>query len=205
MKASLWCAAALALTGPVLAKESPMERSPTTNPPPAAAQATFAGGCFWCMEAVFEQIPGVTKVTSGYTGGRIDRPTYKQVCGGGTGHAEAIRIEFDPAKTDYGKLLDVFWNAHDPTQLNRQGHDVGEQYRSVIYYHDDAQKAAAEASLKRVQTALGPARKVVTGIEPAGTFFEAEGYHQDYYRNNREAPYCRSVIQPKLRKLQLNP
>lgn len=208
MKTTLgWVAVAMTAVaaGMGAAKEPSMTNSTPAKPPPAAAMATFAGGCFWCMEAVFEQIPGVLRVTSGYTGGRVENPDYKQVCHGGTGHAEAIRIEYDPAKTRYEQLLDVFWSAHDPTQLNRQGNDIGEQYRSVIYAHDDAQFAAAEASLRRIQAALGPGKKVVTAVERAGPFYEAEGYHQDYYRNNREAPYCRGVIAPKLKKLNLKP
>ena len=196
--------AAGALAAPA-AKEAAMKEATPRAAAPARALATFAGGCFWCTEAVFEQVPGVVKVTSGYTGGRVDNPDYEQVCRGGTGHAEAIRIEFDPTKVRYEQLLDVFWKAHDPTQLNRQGNDVGDQYRSAIFVHDEAQRAAAEASLRRVQTALGPRRKVVTVIEPAGVFHEAEGYHQDYYRNNRGAPYCRLLIAPKLEKLKLQP
>ncbi|MFH0907873.1 MAG: peptide-methionine (S)-S-oxide reductase MsrA [bacterium] len=167
--------------------------------------AIFGGGCFWCMEAVFEQIPGVMKVTSGYTGGRVKNPSYRDVTGGDTGHAEAIQIEFDPAQVAYGKLLEVFWAAHDPTQLNRQGNDVGEQYRSVIFYKGEAQKKAAQASKEEVAASGHYAKPIVTGIEPAGIFYPAEGYHQEYYRNNRTQPYCQFVIRPKLEKLGLKP
>lgn len=167
--------------------------------------AIFGGGCFWCVEAVFEQIPGVTKVTSGYTGGRVKNPTYKEICAGDTGHAEAIKIDFDPATITYEKLLDVFWTAHDPTQLNRQGNDVGEQYRSVIFYEGDAQRAAAKASKEKIAASGHFSKPIVTGIEPAGIFYPAESYHQGYYRNNREQGYCQFVIRPKLEKLGLAP
>jgi len=167
--------------------------------------AIFGGGCFWCMEAVFEQIPGVTKVTSGYTGGRVKNPDYHQVSEGDTGHAEAIKIDFDPSKVTYEKLLEVFWDAHDPTQLNRQGNDVGEQYRSVIFYEGDGQKKAAQASKEKVAASGHYAKPIVTGIEPAGIFYPAESYHQGYYRNNREQGYCQFVIRPKLEKLGLKP
>jgi peptide-methionine (S)-S-oxide reductase len=166
-------------------------------------RATFAGGCFWCVEAVFEQTPGVKRVVSGYTGGHVKNPTYAQVCGGDTGHAEAIDVEFDPAEVSYERLLDIFWEAHDPTQLNRQGNDVGTQYRSAIFYHGDAQKNAAEASKKKLSDRGAYKGAIVTQIEPAGEFFPAEDYHQEYYRNNRGQPYCQFVIRPKLKKLGL--
>ena len=161
--------------------------------------ATFGGGCFWCMEAVFQRIPGVVSVASGYAGGKTENPTYKQVCTGETGHAEVIQIEFDHAKTSYEKLLETFWEAHDPTTLNRQGHDVGDQYRSVIFYHNDAQKAAAEKS--KAAAAKNFSDPIVTQIVPLKKFFKAEGYHQDYFRTNPNAGYCRMVIKPKLDKL----
>jgi peptide-methionine (S)-S-oxide reductase len=166
-------------------------------------KATFGGGCFWCMEAVFEQIPGVKKVTSGYTGGRVKDPSYEAVSAGDSGHAEAIEIEFDPAVTSFDKLLDIFWEAHDPTQLNRQGNDVGEQYRSVIFYHSDEQKAAAKASKEKLAASGHYSKPIVTPIQPAETFYPAEMYHQEYYRNNRSQPYCQFVIRPKLKKLGL--
>ncbi|HEY8241605.1 MAG TPA: peptide-methionine (S)-S-oxide reductase MsrA [Kiritimatiellia bacterium] len=167
--------------------------------------ATFGGGCFWCMEAVFEQIPGVAKVTSGYTGGHVKSPSYHDVTSGDTGHAEAIQIEFDPQVTSFDKLLDVFWDAHDPTQLNRQGNDVGEQYRSVIFYHSDEQKKTAQASKEKLAASGHYSKPIVTPIQAADTFFPAEKYHQEYYRNNRSQPYCQFVIRPKLEKLGLKP
>lgn len=176
-----------------------------TMPESKTETAIFGGGCFWCMEAVFEQIPGVKKVTSGYTGGRVKNPSYHQVSDGDTGHAEAIKIDFDPGQVGYEKLLDVFWAAHDPTQLNRQGNDVGEQYRSVIFYEGDAQKKAAQASKEKVEASGHYTKPIVTGIEPAGIFYPAEDYHQEYYRNNRTQPYCQFVIRPKLEKLGLAP
>src|SRR5436309_811275 len=162
--------------------------------------ATFGGGCFWCMEAVFERVQGVKSVTSGYAGGSMPDPTYKQVCSDDTGHAEAIQIDFDPAKVSYEQLLEVFWAAHDPTTLNRQGADEGTQYRSVIFYYDDAQKVAAEKSKAAAQKEFGG--NVVTEIKPLAKFYPAESYHQDYYRNNTHAPYCMMVITPKLKKLE---
>jgi peptide-methionine (S)-S-oxide reductase len=165
-----------------------------------AATATFGGGCFWCTEAVFERVEGVKSVTAGYAGGDTPSPTYKQVCSGETGHAEVIQIEFDPAKVSYEQLLEVFWAAHDPTQLNRQGADTGTQYRSIILYHDDRQKAAAEKSLAAAQKEFGG--RIVTEIKPLTKFYPAENYHQDYYRQNSSAPYCSVVIAPKLKKLK---
>lgn len=161
--------------------------------------ATIGGGCFWCMEAVFERLPGVKSVTSGYAGGHTDFPTYEQVCAHTTGHAEVIQIEFNPAVISYEKLLDMFWEAHDPTTLNRQGADVGDQYRSVIFYSDDAQKAAAEKS--KAAAAKNFSKPIVTVIEPLKKFYKAEAYHQDYFRTNPNAGYCRVVIKPKLDKL----
>jgi peptide-methionine (S)-S-oxide reductase len=161
--------------------------------------ATLAGGCFWCTEAVFERLPGVKSVASGYTGGQSEKPTYQEVCSGATGHAEAIQVEFDPAKISYAKLLETFWEAHDPTTLNRQGADSGTQYRSAIFYHSDAQKQAAEQS--KAAAARNFSKPIVTEIVPLKKFYKAEGYHQDYFRNNANAGYCRMVIKPKLDKL----
>ena len=176
----------------------------TTNASAKTELATFAGGCFWCMEAVFEQMPGVSKVVSGYTGGRTKNPTYREICAHGTGHAEAIQITFDPAKTSYDELLHIFWQAHDPTQLNRQGNDVGDQYRSAIFYHNEAQKKAAEASKADAAKSGKYKDPIVTLVEPAVTFYPAEAYHQSYYRLNKDSnPYCRLVIQPKLKKMGL--
>ena len=172
-------------------------------PPAPTETATFAGGCFWCIEEIFRQQPGVLKVVSGYTGGETKNPTYREVCTGDTGHAEAIQISFDPQRISFADLLAVFWKAHDPTQLNRQGADVGTQYRSAIVTHSEAQAAAAQAA-KAAETASGRhARPIVTEIVPASVFYPAEDYHQEYYRQNKRAPYCRAVIQPKLKKLGL--
>ena len=162
--------------------------------------ATFGGGCFWCMEAVFERLPGVKSVTSGFAGGRTANPTYEQVCTGTTGHAEVTQIEFDPANISYEKLLEVFWQAHNPTTLNQQGADEGTQYRSIILYHDEAQKVAAEKSKAAAQKNFK--RPIVTEIVPFTKFYRAEGYHQAYYDNNSSAPYCQVVIAPKLEKLE---
>jgi peptide-methionine (S)-S-oxide reductase len=162
--------------------------------------ATFGGGCFWCLEAVFERVDGVKSVTSGYAGGAMPNPDYKEVCSGDTGHAEVIQIEFDPAKVTYEKLLEVFWAAHDPTTMNRQGADEGTQYRSVILYQDDAQKKAAEKSKADEQKEFRS--PIVTQIVPLEKFYPAEQYHQDYYRNNPHAGYCLMVISPKLKKLE---
>ena len=172
-------------------------------PPAPTETATLAGGCFWCIEEIFRQQPGVLKVVSGYTGGTVQNPTYAQVSAGKTGHAEAIQISFDPQKITYDKLLEVFWTAHDPTQLNRQGADVGPQYRSAIFTHSEAQQILARTSLEAENGSGRHARKIVTEIVPAGVFYPAEDYHQEYYRNNKRAPYCRAVIQPKLKKLGL--
>ena len=173
------------------------------TPPRPAETATFAGGCFWCIEEIFRQQPGVSKVVSGYTGGTTPNPTYREVCGGDTGHAEAIQITFDPQTISYEKLLEVFWAAHDPTQLNRQGADIGTQYRSAIFTHSAAQAAAARAALAAENQSGHFSRPIVTEITPAGVFYPAEDYHQEYYRLNKRAPYCRMVIQPKLKKLGL--
>ncbi len=163
-------------------------------------QATFGAGCFWCTEAVFERLDGVHSVVAGYAGGTTVNPTYKEVCSGTTGHAEVAQITFDPAKISYEELLNVFWHAHDPTTLNRQGADEGTQYRSVIFYYDEKQKAAAEKSKADVQANF--AKPIVTYIEPLKQFYTAENYHQDYYKNNPQAPYCTFVIRPKLEKLK---
>ncbi len=194
-------AAAPALAQPNAPAPRPGEDAMTAPAP--TETATFAAGCFWCIEEIFRQQPGVFKVTSGYTGGTVPDPTYAQVCDGDTGHAEALRIEFDPQKISFEKLLALFWKAHDPTQLNRQGADVGTQYRSAIFTHSDGQLAAAQTSRDAENKSGRHARPIVTEIAPAGKFYPAEDYHQGYYRNNRNAPYCRFVIQPKLKKLGL--
>ncbi|MBI4179819.1 peptide-methionine (S)-S-oxide reductase MsrA [bacterium] len=165
------------------------------------ARATFGGGCFWCLEAVFEQLPGVDDVTSGYAGGKHPQPTYEDVCAGTTGHAEVVQVAYDPAKISYEQLLDVFWQCHDPTTPDRQGADEGTQYRSVILYHDEKQKKLAEKSLRAAEKLFKD--PIVTEIVPLKEFHPAEDYHQDYYRGNRGAPYCQVVIRPKLRKMNL--
>ena len=163
--------------------------------------AVLAGGCFWCTEAVFLDIAGVSKVESGYTGGFQDNPTYREVCSGNTGHAEAIRIGFDPAVIGYGDLLDIFFATHDPTQLNRQGNDVGTQYRSAIFPQDDAQDAEARAAIVRNQT--DQSAPIVTAIEPKATWYPAEDNHQDYWATEGQRnPYCMAIIPPKLAKLR---
>jgi peptide-methionine (S)-S-oxide reductase len=161
--------------------------------------ATIGGGCFWCFEAVYQRIPGVISVTSGYSGGAIKDPTYEQVCSGSTGHAEVVQIEFDPAKVSFAKILETFWKAHDPTTLNRQGNDAGTQYRSVIFYHSPEQQRLAEESIRKVQPAFDD--PIVTEVNPFTAFYKAEAYHQKYYQNNANQPYCRFVIQPKLDKI----
>ncbi len=163
--------------------------------------ATFGGGCFWCTEAVFQQVKGVEKIVSGYTGGTVPgKPTYREVCSGLTGHAEVIQITFDPAVISYEDLVIIFLTTHDPTTLNRQGGDVGTQYRSVIYYHDKAQKDIAEIVIKDLQSYFD--NPIVTEISSIGTFHAAEEYHQNYYANNQNQGYCSFVITPKLSKLR---
>jgi len=163
--------------------------------------ATLAGGCFWCVEAVFKDLVGVSAVESGYIGGQTINPTYREVCGGETGHAEAIRVIFDPAAISYGDLLDIFFHTHDPTQLNRQGNDVGTQYRSAIFPHSPEQEAQARAAIARAQPDWP--QQIVTTIEPLGTWYPAEDYHQQYWeREGTRNPYCLAVIPPKLQKLR---
>lgn len=163
--------------------------------------ATLAGGCFWCVEAVFDDVIGVSDVESGYIGGHVDNPSYKQVCGGDTGHAEAVRIRFDPAVISYDDVLDIFFHIHDPTQLNRQGNDVGPQYRSAVFPHSAEQEAAARAAIARVGGELP--QPVVTTIEPLATWYPAEDYHQEYFeREGSRNPYCMAVVAPKLHKFR---
>lgn len=164
--------------------------------------AVLAGGCFWCIEAVFERLEGVQSVEAGYAGGTTENPTYDEVSSGTTGHAEVARITFDPAVISYEKLLEVFWSAHDPTTLNRQGADVGTQYRSAIFWTTPQQKAAAERSLAEARKLFS--ERIVTELRPLERFYKAEEYHQDYFRNHPNAPYCTFVIKPKLHKLKLD-
>jgi len=165
-------------------------------------KAIFGGGCFWCMEAVFNRVEGVVEVESGYAGGETNNPTYREVCTGETGHAEVIQVIYDKNQISYGELLDVFWQAHDPTTLNRQGQDIGTQYRSIILVQGDEQKSIADSSKKMVGIKGEFKDAVVTEIELLKEFYHAEKYHQDYFRDNRSAGYCRLVISPKIKKLQ---
>lgn len=187
-----------------LAAYSQEKHSPQSNANmnPDQAVATFGNGCFWCTEAIFQRLNGVEKVESGYAGGRVKNPTYKEVCSGITGHAEVIQITFNPSKISYEELLEVFWQTHDPTTLNRQGADVGTQYRSVIFYHTPEQKRSAELYKKKLDESGAFNSPIVTEISPFTEFFKAEDYHQNYYNLNGSAPYCSYVIQPKLDKFK---
>src|SRR6201985_515714 len=169
---------------------------------PKTDTATFATGCFWCTEAKFQQLNGVVKVTSGFTGGHVANPTYKEVCTGTTGHAEACNIVFDPAKITYDELIAAFFVAHDPTQLNRQGNDVGTQYRSAIFYHNATQKQKAEYYIAKLNQEKAYKSKIVTEVVPYTVFYKAEDYHQNYFNQNKGQPYCRYVIQPELDKFK---
>ncbi|MDN4186635.1 MAG: peptide-methionine (S)-S-oxide reductase MsrA [Dehalococcoides mccartyi] len=164
--------------------------------------AVFGGGCFWCMEAVFSRLSGVLKVEPGYAGGTLPNPTYQQVCAGDTGHAEVVKLEFDPALVSYTDLLDIFFQMHDPTTPNRQGQDIGTQYRSVIFYTTPAQKVQAEETIKKLDESAGFPGRIVTGVLPLAKFYPAEDYHRQYYASHSRQPYCRFVIQPKLDKLK---
>jgi peptide-methionine (S)-S-oxide reductase len=159
--------------------------------------AYVGGGCFWCIEAVFTRIEGIVSAVSGYAGGNVENPTYRQVSTGTTGHAEVVKLTYDPDLISYGEILDIFWQAHDPTTLNRQGADIGTQYRSIILYENEEEREAAEKSRAKISNA-------VTEIVPLEVFYEAEDYHQDYYKQNTSAGYCRLVITPKLKKLGLD-
>ena len=164
--------------------------------------ATLAGGCFWCLEAVYDEIKGVHSVESGYTGGHVDNPSYRAVCGGDTGHAEAVQIHFDPSVVSYRDLLNVFFAIHDPTTLNRQGADVGTQYRSAIFYHDEEQKKVAEDLIKDLNAQKIWDKPIVTEVTKLDKFFMAEDYHQEYFVNNRYQPYCMAVVAPKVSKFR---
>ena len=165
------------------------------------ATATLAGGCFWCTEAIFQRLKGVTAVIPGYAASRIETPSYEQVCSGKTGAAEAIQVTYDPSVISYEKLLEIFWHVHDPTTLNRQGNDIGTQYRSAIYYHDDEQQRIALVSKEALEKSGTYQKPVVTEIVPFTNFYPAEDYHKDYYDRNRYQPYCQAVIDPKVKKL----
>ncbi len=166
--------------------------------------ATFAGGCFWCTEAVFLRIEGVEKVVSGYTGGTIKNPSYKEICTGRTGHAEAVQVFYDADKVSFQDLLEIFFATHDPTTLNRQGNDVGTQYRSAIFYADDLQKTTAQQVIELLDKQGIFGRPIVTEVTPLDVFYKAEDHHQEYYDNNSAQPYCQVIIDPKIRKLRKN-
>jgi peptide-methionine (S)-S-oxide reductase len=190
------------------------QKAPTTKPTKKMDQvttinnekmdtATFANGCFWCTEAIFEELKGVASAVSGYTGGHTENPTYKEVCNGTTGHAECIQITFDPSIISYDELLEVFWKTHDPTTLNRQGNDIGTQYRSAIFYHSEEQKQKAAHYKKELDESGAWSNPIVTEISPFTIFYPAENYHQQYFEVNGDAnPYCQFVIQPKLEKFR---
>ena len=186
----IYAATALLLVSSLHAESEPMKTE----------KATLGGGCFWCVEAAYERLPGVLAVTSGYAGGRTENPTYEQIGTGQTGHAEVVQIEYDPGKLSYQKIIDLFWEAHDPTTLNRQGADVGTQYRSIILTANDEEKTMAEASRSRAQA--GFSSPIVTEIVPLEKFYPAEDYHQDFYRENPMHPYNLAVTRPKLKKFQ---
>jgi peptide-methionine (S)-S-oxide reductase len=164
--------------------------------------ATLAGGCFWCLEAVYKDLRGVERVVSGYTGGQVPNPTYRQVCNGTTGHAEVVQITFDPEAVSFRELLEVFFTIHDPTTLNRQGADVGTQYRSAVFYHTPAQRETAEAVIKELDAAHVWDSPIVTEVMPLDVFYTAEDHHQDYFENNPSQPYCRAVVAPKVSKFR---
>jgi len=197
---------------PALANCEPAKKMPANakaraempKVPEGMEAATLGAGCFWCTEAVYQKLDGVLSVTSGYTGGKVDKPTYEEICTGGTGHAEVVVVVFDPKKITYERILAWFWDLHDPTTLNRQGNDVGTQYRSAIFYHSEEQKKVAEASKKAAQANFKD--PIVTEITKAPEFYPAENYHQGYYAENKSKnPYCKMVIEPKLKKLKLEP
>jgi len=176
--------------------------SPADMTPAGREIATLAGGCFWCLEAVYDQLRGVESVESGYMGGRTPHPTYEEICGGDSGHAEVVRLTFDPAAVSFRELLEVFFVIHDPTTLNRQGNDAGTQYRSAIFYHSPAQKAAAEEVIARLNAAKLWSDPIVTEVSPASTFHVAENYHQEYFERNPRQPYCQYVVAPKVAKFR---
>ncbi len=176
-------------------------RQPLAAQPRAGHEfATLGGGCFWCLEAVYEELDGVVDVESGYAGGNVANPTYRAVCDGDTGHAEVVRIEFEPARISYREILEVFFAIHDPTTPNRQGNDVGTQYRSVIFHHSDEQKRTAEAIIAEAQPSYG--REIVTQVVPAADYYRAETYHQEYFRHNAAQGYCMFVVAPKVEKFR---
>ena len=190
---ALWVVAAITMAASLFLPAASRGATPVSEPNPNEKVAIFAGGCFWCTEAVFERMNGVGDVVSGYIGGRIVDPSYQAVCTGRTGHAEAVQIYYDPSVVTYEELLEVFFKTHDPTTLNKQGADEGTQYRSAIFYQDDAEKAEAEAYIEKLNDSGIFNRRIVTRLEPASKFYVAEEYHQDYFANNPNAGYCRAV------------
>jgi peptide-methionine (S)-S-oxide reductase len=200
---ALWLACA-SLGHAADSREHPMADEQKTSQPkvPDKEIATLGGGCFWCLEAVFEEMEGVTRVVSGYSGGSVKNPTYEQVCTGTTGHAEVVQIEFDPRVVTYETILGVFFSVHDPTTPGRQGADVGSQYRSVIFYHDDRQKEIAEKKIAELESNKIWKRPIVTEVVPFKAFYEAEEYHQDYFKRNPHAGYCQAVVAPKVMKFR---
>jgi peptide-methionine (S)-S-oxide reductase len=197
-----WAIGLLALLLACQAELAAQDETSSETKEPKTMQAMFGGGCFWCVEAIFDQLKGVHSVDSGYAGGTTTNPTYQDVCSGGTGHAEVIRIEYDPAVVSYEKLLEVFFKTHDPTTLNRQGPDSGTQYRSSIFYFDDEQKSTAERIKNALDESGAYQSPIVTEIVAASKFFPAEDYHQDYFLKNPDAGYCQFAIRPKLDKFK---
>lgn len=187
---------------PVSTSAQDKTRSTTMEKQIQTEIATFGSGCFWCTEAIFQNVEGVLKVESGYSGGKVKNPTYKEVCSGLTGHAEVVQLTFDPQQVSYDQLLEIFWQTHDPTTLNQQGADIGTQYRSVIFYHDENQKQKAEFYKQRLEEEKAFDKPIVTEISPAAKFYKAEDYHQNYFNLNSNAPYCTYVIRPKLEKFK---
>ena len=179
-----------------------MTQTTSTQSPAGREMATLGGGCFWCLEAVFDGLQGVESVESGYTGGKIANPTYEQVCSGNTGHAEVVRVTFDPQAISFRDILVVFFAIHDPTTLNRQGNDAGTQYRSAIFYHTPEQQAAAEHAIAALNAGKAFDGPIVTEVAPAQTFYVAEDYHQEYFANNSHQPYCQMVVAPKVAKFR---
>jgi peptide-methionine (S)-S-oxide reductase len=200
MLLSIGCGRVSSSDSPVPENKESAKRPMNTKP--EYKLATFAGGCFWCTEAVFQRLKGVGKVVSGYSGGHVDNPTYEQVCAGSTGHAESIQISYDPALVSFDQLLEVFWKTHDPTTKNRQGNDFGPQYRSVIFYHDAEQEKLAEAYKSKLGAEHIWDKPIVTEIVPFTKFWPAENYHQNYYNNNLTQGYCTLVITPKIEKFK---
>jgi peptide-methionine (S)-S-oxide reductase len=194
----------LLVAGSSCGQKSKAEKTTTTvtETKPGMELATFGSGCFWCTEAIFLNVKGVEKVESGYSGGKVKNPTYREVCSGLTGHAEVIQVTYDPKVVSYDELLEIFWQTHDPTTLNRQGADEGTQYRSVVFYHNDEQKTLAEGYKKKLTEAKAFDDPIVTEISPFTIFYKAEDYHQNYYNLNGSAPYCSFVIKPKLDKFK---